>query len=848
MNKHIITLLALLLAFGSLQANPVSQQTAQAFASRFVASYFDASRQNDDLELVYTGRAERGEAAFYVFNVGSKGFVVMSADDHSRPVLGYSDEGIFNPDDLAPATRDFLQATSEGISFRSHQNQASVSVASDWAMLENYGQLASRHGGRINDYLVETKWNQSYPYNYFCPEDEAGPGGHAYSGCVAAAASQLVKYWNHPVQGEGQRCYNHDTYGQLCANFGETTYDWENMPISISANSPIEQIEAVALLQYHIAVAMEMGFGPSGSGAYTNELCERMPMYFHYTDRMTVRKREDYSHDDLLAMMEASFDMSWPLVCAGGGHAYVCDGYDDFDMVHFNWGWGGSSDGWFDIDDHGYTDGYRGMFNYVPEDIYAATPSSPTNLEVVPTADDELSARVMWTNPTLSLTNAPLTTIDQIVVMRNNDVIYTEDNVTPGAEMSIIDDQVPSFSCFDYTVFAVCNGQRGTSAVKNTVAFGPSCEWKIVMQSSSFQGWNGGYVSLYNNAGIEMQRFTITSSTPSSVFFSVPVGNVKFGWTAPSQNVSSLTIAIRDAGNNLVFNYSGPSSDLDEGLFMETNNGCGNSGVCAVPYNLVAQADGNDVTLTWQADETPTYGFNIYREGELYHTVLEGNSFTDYGIEYGCCYVVKALCDNGESEASNETCGSPEGCMAPRNFDFVTTGTSFKTKLLWEAPAITEGLTGYFIYRKAEGGEYERIKLANSSATSYTDNSVNVEGHYYYKIYAYYNATDCTSAPAAWKYDDNQFYLHVYYSPTGIDESEMLKVALYPNPADQMLTIEADAIQSVEIFNSLGQMVYSHGEAETSLQIGTASFAPGIYSVNVRTAQGVTTNKLSIVH
>ena len=847
MNKHVISLLALVFALGSLQANPVSQQTAQINASRFVASHFEASRQSSNLELVYTARAERGEAAFYVFNVGSKGFVVMSADDHSRPVLGYSDEGVFDPNDLAPATRDFLQALSRGVAYRSQQTSASVQVISDWEMMERTGSMTSRNGGRVNDYLVQTKWNQSYPYNYFCPEDVAGPGGHAYSGCVAAAASQLMKYWDHPVQGEGQRCYTHDTYGQQCANFGETTYDWENMPVSISANSPIEQIEAVALLQYHVGVSLEMGYGPSGSGAVTNYLCERMPMYFHYTNSMVVRAREDYSHDELVSMMKASFDMSWPLVCAGGGHAYVCDGYDDYDMVHFNWGWGGSSDGWFDIDDHGYTDGYRGLFNYVPEEVYAATPNYATDLVVEPISDTELSARISWKNPTVTLTNSPLSAIDQIVLMRNNEIVYTEDNVVPGAEMSFVDDQIPCFNFYHYTVYAVCDGQRGKSLISEGVNIGPTCNWKIVMQSSGFQGWYGGHVSLYNNAGVEIQQFTINSSTPSSIMFPVPVGNVSFGWTAPSQNVNSITLAIRDSENNMVYNYSGASSGMSEGIFLEANNGCGNSGVCAVPYDLFAQTDANDVLLTWQSAETPLYGFNVYRDGELYRTVLDGNEFTDYGINKGCCYVVKALCDNGESEASNETCASPEGCLAPNNFDFEILSNNFKVKLLWEAPEDAEGLSGYFIFRKPEGGEYERIKLANASTTSYTDN-LHDEGHYYYQIYAYYSASDCTSSPAAWKYDNNQFYLHVYYSPTGIIESQQGKATLYPNPADEMLKIESDDMQQVVIYNSLGQVVYSHDVPETSLQINTSSFAPGIYMVNVLTNQGVTTSKLSIVH
>ena len=103
-------------------------------------------------------------------------------------------------------------------------------------MLEKTGRMVSRHGGREDEFLVQTTWNQNYPYNYFCPEGDGGPGGHCYAGCVATAAAQLMKYWNHPLQGQGSHTYypeDHPEYGPLTANFGETTYDWDNMPNSI---------------------------------------------------------------------------------------------------------------------------------------------------------------------------------------------------------------------------------------------------------------------------------------------------------------------------------------------------------------------------------------------------------------------------------------------------------------------------------------------------------------------------------------------------------------------------------------------------------------------------------------
>ena len=180
-------------------------------------------------------------------------------------------------------------------------------------MLEKHGRLVSRHGGREDEYLVETKWNQNYPYNYFCPEGDGGPGGHCYAGCVATAAAQLMKYWDHPLQGQGSYTYtpeDHPEYGPLTVNFGEATYDWENMPVSINASSPQVQIEAVAQLIYHVGVSVDMNYRPSSSGAVTGRLCERMPAFFFYTDHMANLYREEYTHEEYMRSRR------WSCLCA----------------------------------------------------------------------------------------------------------------------------------------------------------------------------------------------------------------------------------------------------------------------------------------------------------------------------------------------------------------------------------------------------------------------------------------------------------------------------------------------------------------------------------------------------
>ena len=852
MKKKLPLLMALVLGSLMLQARPIDQQTAQKLVQSFVTANFEFTRQSTDLNLVKTAYSDRGEACYYVFNVGETGFVILSGDDCVRPVIGYSDRGTFNPDDMAPALADYLEKTRLGIMAEAQRGQGNAEVKADWALLEQCGRLVSRHGGREDEYLVETTWNQNYPYNYFCPEDQSGPGGHCYAGCVATAAAQVMKYWDHPLQGQGSYTYVPETnpqYGPQTANFGETTYDWENMPNSISASSPQVEIEAVAQLIYHVGVSVDMNYKPSGSGAVTGRLCETMPAYFFYTNQMANLYRENYTHEAYMQLIMDAIDMRWPMAHRGGGHAYVLDGYNDNDMVHFNWGWSGSSDGWFNIDDHGYTDSESVIYNYVPAEVYSATANTPTQLNVVPSTDNSLSATVSWKNPTQTLTGNNLEAIDAIMVERNGQVVYSNDNVAPGEEMSFVDESIPYYDCFKYTVYAVRDGQRGKSATSENVVVGPTCNWKIVMQSSAFQGWNGGYVSLYSASGAEMARYTLTNSTPASYDIPAPLGNISFGWTAPNNPVNNMTIMIKNSENNTVFTYTGNSSGMDEGIFLSMNNTCGNEPMAEHPYGLIAEMDDDDAVLTWESDITPYYGFNVYRDEKLYALVREGNIFVDSGIESGHCYTVTALGEGGESSHSNETCASAGECMAASNFFFEYVGNNYKIKLFWDRPEVSEGLSGYYLFRKTgENGEYERIKLLSSSATNFTDNTANVEGDYYYRLYAYYSANDCTSSPASVMYNPNLFYLHVYYSPTGVEESAEQAVSVYPNPANKSVRVEAEGMTQVTVCNMLGQVVYQQECDSNVLNINASDFAEGLYVVTVSTQQGITVRRLSVVH
>ena len=851
MRKFNLSLLALLLPCCLLQARPVNQQTAQRLAQGFVAAHFEFTRQSTDLTLVKTGVSSRGEACYYAFNVGTTGFVIMAADDCVRPIIGYSDKGTFNPDDMAPALAYYLEKQCLGIEAERQKGGGNAEVAADWAMLEQQGRLVSRHGGREDVFIVETRWNQNYPYNYHCPVGDGGPGGHCYAGCVATAAGQLMKYWNHPLQGQGSYTYipeDHPEYGPLTANFGETVYDWENMPNQISASSPQEQIDAVATLLYHAGVSVDMNYRPTSSGAVTGKLCNVMPQYFFYTTAMANLSREDYTYEAYMQLVMDAIDMSWPMVHRGGGHAYVLDGYNDNDMVHFNWGWSGSSDGWFNIDDHGYTEGESVIYNYVPAAIYAATANAPTNLVVVPAEDDALSATISWKNPTQNLGNTALTVIDQIVVERNGQVVYVEDSVSAGAEMSFVDENVPFFDVYKYAVYAVIDGQRGKSVVDDGVYIGPTCDWKIIMQSTAFQGYYGGYVSLYSATGREIARYTMANSAPVSVDIQVPLGRTSFGWTAPDNTINNITLTIKDSEGNTIYTYSGNSNGIDPGIIWADNNNCGNTALVDAPYDLTSQQDENQCVLTWQYDGQPDFGFNIYRDEQLYG-FSDTTQFVDNHLDKGYCYTVVALAAGGESDHSNETCASAGDCLNATNFTFEYTGNNYRIKLLWDKPQPADGLSGYYLFRKdGENGTYERIKLIGANATFYTDNTANVEGDYYYRLYAYYGDTDCTSAPASVMYNPNLFYLHVYYSPTGVEESDAAMVDVFPNPANQSLTVDAERMSHVKVSNLLSQVVFDCDVDGNLLVINTSGWSVGVYAVMVQTEQGMVVRRISISH
>lgn len=230
----------------SLFSHNVDVQTAKSLGTLFLEQ--NTNLKYIDLELSRTVSTQDGQPAFYVFTNKGKGFVIVSADDRMRPILGYSGDNIFNSKNINPNLNTFFYNYVSAYEYVVDNNlERSSHAKEDWDCLKSTGKLSYNRKGNTVKPLVTTTWNQSDIYNSMCPEDPAGFGGHAKYGCVANAMAQIMNYWEWPQKGQSYHSYQSD-YGFLEANFGETVYQFELMPEFLDYTTSQAGIDAVALL------------------------------------------------------------------------------------------------------------------------------------------------------------------------------------------------------------------------------------------------------------------------------------------------------------------------------------------------------------------------------------------------------------------------------------------------------------------------------------------------------------------------------------------------------------------------------------------------------------------------
>lgn len=620
MRKTLFFVMALALSFAQVVASPVDVNQAKEYGLKFVNRNLAVAKQVNNLNLAYTSMQANGNAALYVFNFEG-GFVIVSADDVAQPILGFSEEGSFDLANIPDGLNYYLGYYARQIAYAVENGMvADEETIAQWKHVEKDGFTNDVRDTRDAGPFIPLNWNQDNPYNRLCPAHNYGPGGHVYVGCAADAMAMVMKFWNWPDHGTGSYSYTPEGFPQQSADFENTYYDWDNMPNSISNASPAVQIEAIARLMWHCGISINMQYGYDGSGAYSEDVPDAIKNYFRYCNAATLENRDDYSKTEWEDMLIESFDEGFPVYYSGseadgGGHAFVCDGYRSSDRkMRFNWGWSGYGNGYFAIDAlnaPGYHFNYnqRAIFDFLPDYVYDNLIPA-TDMEIVAENANSKKGVISWTNPTTTLVGNPIENIEQVVLLRDGQQIFSQNNVAPGEAMQF-EDQVSNYDCYTYTLYFVSNGNKGRfSNLK--YQYGPTCTWKIVGQTTNFQGWNGGKIQLVNSFGNVVEELTMTSSTPISYQMRVPEGNVTFKWVAPSSTVQSITINIKNSSNESVYSYSGSSANIPSVLTTEENDCSG----CLPPDNLAAEyvyeGDTFGTLLTWEYADEPK-NFKIYR-------------------------------------------------------------------------------------------------------------------------------------------------------------------------------------------------------------------------------------------
>lgn len=280
-------------------------------------------------------------APYYAFNL-EQGYVIVSGDDEMTELVGYAENGFFDAENVPPQMQLWLNGYAEYV----------AAVQSGKAKARKI--LLSDSPSVVVEPLVTTKWNQDAPFNNFAPEytdDNNNNTQRCATGCAATAMAQIMKFHNWPEQGVGHYSYEHQSFGTISSNFSEHVYDWTNM-IDRYNNGEYSnvQADAVALLMKDCGVSLNMNYGPV-SGASIYSYTPAFKNYFRYSSRTVNRSGCETA--EFTKIITDELQEGRPIIYCGtgedGGHAFVVDGYDTNYFLHVNWGWGGYSDGYFDM-------------------------------------------------------------------------------------------------------------------------------------------------------------------------------------------------------------------------------------------------------------------------------------------------------------------------------------------------------------------------------------------------------------------------------------------------------------------------------------------------------------------
>jgi hypothetical protein len=351
--RKFLFLASLLLAATAIAA-PITQNQAQQAAVSFLSKHHPGKVTQLKPVNNHKFKSSGANASFYIFNAtGNQGFVIVSGDDRTTPVLGYVDNGNFDPNNIPANMKAWLEGYEE-----------QISMLDEMGITATYNESFTVRPTRNSiSPMITSHWDQGAPYWEHCPEfmdiDENGDtvGELAYTGCVAVSMSQILNYYKSPL-----RCtqiipsylvtyYWQEEYGAFDTEpLDPIFFDWDNMRDNYTGAETQAEKDAVAWLMLYAGCAAQMQYGVNASSTSDPYIPTALNEYFNYDAKLVYRS--DYEQAEWEDMIYNELVEGRPLIYngragSGGGHSFVCDGYAYGDLFHINWGWGGLGDGYF---------------------------------------------------------------------------------------------------------------------------------------------------------------------------------------------------------------------------------------------------------------------------------------------------------------------------------------------------------------------------------------------------------------------------------------------------------------------------------------------------------------------
>ena len=389
----------------------IAQQRSEADAAAIANAFMQNNGYNFNItkapKINKVSTEKAGEITpYYIFNDTQKGgFVIVGGQEGMSDILAYSYDECFDTDDLPPSAQMWLDIYAE-VAKKAANDPAAAKAekkARAKAFLESNFSLRQN----VPPLLGDINYGQSSPYNRMCPKlsmvrtDGTEYLGQSIVGCTSTALGTLMRYWKWPKHSTGKKThtftYDADSRSAVTVTKEMTLtvdydsvgeYDWDNMiPTYKNGGYTDEQANAVALLMYHCSVAMQAKYGTGGTGASLRP--ENVVKHFGYSSDYIGDHFENYTNYDLYKFTLADeLSQGRPIWCAGSGtnaaHSYICDGYDLNGLFHFNLGWNGSSNGFYEIAPTPTVPYGNGMYYYRHlHPVGKLTPESPTRRVVV---------------------------------------------------------------------------------------------------------------------------------------------------------------------------------------------------------------------------------------------------------------------------------------------------------------------------------------------------------------------------------------------------------------------------------------------------------------------------------